>query len=150
MSYAERAVELFEGGCNCAQAVLAAYSPRLGLTEADALRVAAGFGGGMGHSGGICGAISGAFMVIGLRYGATDAADKAAKFKTYELVARAMRMFEEQAGSLNCRELLGFDLGTPEGRKQAQQAGAFDVCPQFVRGAAEILDAVLDDAPTSR
>ncbi|MBE0537115.1 MAG: C_GCAxxG_C_C family protein [Phycisphaerae bacterium] len=144
MKNIERAVELFEGGYNCSQAILAAYGPSLGLTEREALKVAAGFGGGMGCSGGLCGAISGAFMVIGLKYGAADA-DKAAKVKTYEMVARAMRMFEKQAGSLNCRELLGFDMSTPEGRLRAREQGAFDVCTQFVRGAAEILDAVIQD-----
>jgi C_GCAxxG_C_C family probable redox protein len=145
MNHVERAAELFESGYNCSQAILAAYGPSFGLTEADALKVAAGFGGGMGCSGGVCGAISGAFMVIGLKYGATEPADKTAKYKTYELVLRALRMFEEQAGSLNCRELLGFDLGTAEGRQRAREAGAFDICTQFVRGAAEILDAVLEE-----
>ncbi len=147
MNHVERAVELFDSGYNCSQAVLAAYAPSLGMTEADALKVASGFGGGMGLSGGICGAISGAFMVIGLKYAAAEP-DKAAKVRTYELVRRAMQMFHEQAGSLNCRDLLGFDLSTPEARGRAAEARAFDACTEFVRGAAEILEAVFEDEST--
>ena len=67
MSKAEVAVDCFEEGFNCSQAVVSAFAPELGLDRETALRVAAAFGGGMGRTGETCGAVSGALMVIGMQ-----------------------------------------------------------------------------------
>jgi C_GCAxxG_C_C family probable redox protein len=143
MSKVQQAVNLFEQGYNCSQAVLAAYGPALGMEKETCLKVASGFGGGMGRSGGVCGAITGVFMVIGLKYGSASAEDKDAKLQTYQLVANALESFRNRTGSVNCRDLLGFDLGTPEGQTRAKQPGSFDICAGIVRSAAEIVEKIM-------
>ncbi len=144
MDRADRAVTLFKGGFNCAQSVLAAWAEEFGLDEKTALKLAGGLGGGIGRQGGICGALTGAILVLGLRYGTADAKDKAAKYDLYRKAADLSDAFKAQAGSIYCRELLGFDLGTPEGDSASKNPGAFDECPHFVREAAELLDKMLD------
>ena len=145
MSRIDETVGLFDDGFNCSQAVLAIYGPRFGLERETALKIAAGFGGGMGCMGDTCGALTGAFMVIGLKYGAIDPGDKEAKLKTYALIRQAAEMFAKRAGALNCRDLLGFDLSTPLGKVQAAQKGAFDICTDLVKYAAEILEEILSE-----
>ena len=146
-SCVECAVARFEEGFNCSQAVLSAYAPDLGLEAALALKVAGGFGGGMGRLGGICGAVTGALMALGLRYASAEAGDKAAKEKTYEVVREFTRRFAACYGSITCRDLLGCDISTPEGRQQAQDSGLFTTrCPQLVRTAAEILESMLSES----
>jgi C_GCAxxG_C_C family probable redox protein len=114
------------------------------MDEQTALRVACGFGGGVGRLGLTCGAVTGAVMVIGLKYGKVKADDDAAKEKTYALVQEFARRFRARAKSLNCTELLGFDLGTPEGREQVKARNlAMTVCEKAVRDAAEILEELL-------
>ena len=79
-----------------------------------------------------------------LRYGAISADDRSAKQKTYDLAREFIRRFEGRNGTVICRELLGFDLGTPEGLKQAAAKNTHaNVCPRFVRDAAEILQEML-------
>jgi C_GCAxxG_C_C family probable redox protein len=78
---AERAADLFQKGYNCAQSVVGAYAAELDVSEDVALRMAAGFGGGLGRCGEACGALTGAVMVIGLRVGSAEA-DPAARPKT--------------------------------------------------------------------
>ena len=136
----EAAAEMHRRGYNCAQSVLGAHAAELGLPEDVALRIAAGFGGGLGRCGEACGALTGAIMVIGLRMGATDAADRAAKERTYEAVHAFVEAFRTRNGAVTCRELLGADIGTLEGYKQAREEGRFkSVCPGLVRSAAELL-----------
>jgi C_GCAxxG_C_C family probable redox protein len=59
----------FSNGFNCCQSVLSTYGKGLGLGEREALKIASGFGAGIAYMGDICGAVTGAFMVIGLKYG---------------------------------------------------------------------------------
>ncbi|MBN2170923.1 MAG: C_GCAxxG_C_C family protein, partial [Candidatus Krumholzibacteriota bacterium] len=101
------AARLFEEGFSCSQAVLAAFAPGLGLDRDAALRIAAPFGGGMGHQGETCGALAGAMMVIGLAHGRTRADDEAAKERAYALVAELRERFRAHGGHLLCRDLLG-------------------------------------------
>ena len=143
MSRVEQAVERFKDGFNCSQAVLGSYSELFGLDCERAFKVATGFGGGM-HIGGECGAVTGAFMVLGLKYGNTAAEDEQAKAKTYEKAIEFSDRFKARNGSVVCKELLGCDISTPEGMKKAQEDGLFDsVCPKMVRQAAEILEEML-------
>ncbi len=145
MSNADLAVACFKEGCNCSQAVLSTYAPTLGLDRETALRVAAAFGGGMGRTGETCGAVSGALMVIGLRYGQSTAGDEEAKEKTYNLAGEFLKRFAARNdGCVKCRELLGRDVGSPEDRQAAREQGLFDtLCPKFVRDAAEIVEQLL-------
>jgi C_GCAxxG_C_C family probable redox protein len=138
----EKAVSCFEN-FNCAQSVLATCGPEMGLDRESALRVAGGFGGGMGRLGEVCGAVTGAFMVIGLKHGKGHPEDdeNETKEKAYALVCEFANRFRACYGSILCRELLGCDIGTPEGRAQAREKGLFsDFCPKLVQSAVEILE----------
>jgi len=98
----------------------------------------------MGRMGEQCGAVTGAFMVIGLKYGKAKAADEGARDRTYELVREFVTRFRSRHGSIVCRELLGYDLSNPQEGELAKKKGLFDtLCPQLVRDAAEILEEIL-------
>src|SRR5512139_1686636 len=119
MNTAEQSVAYFREGFSCSQALLAAFGPALRLDRELALRLADPFGGGMGRMGETCGAVTGAFMVIGLKHGRTRADDKAAKANTHRLVQEFVGRFKSRNATIVCRDLLGCDISTPEGLKQA-------------------------------
>jgi len=141
LTKAEQAVACFGEGHSCSQAVLSTYGPELGLERELALKAAQGLGGGMGHLGEVCGAVTGAFIVLGLRYGTSDAADRAARDRVYQRVRELAERFAVRRGSILCRELLGCDIGTPEGLSHAREQGLFStLCPALVRDASELLE----------
>lgn len=141
----EIAVEHFKSGLACSQAVFASHAPNLGLPLETALKIAAPFGGGMGRLGEVCGAVSGALMVIGLKVGQTSGEDKAGKELTYSLVQKFAAQFKERHGSLLCRELLGCQLGTPEAQQILKENGRLaNLCPLLVADAAEIAGEIID------
>jgi len=141
---ARRAVSLFVQGFTCAQAVLAAFADRFGLDEVAALKLGTPFGGGMARTGGMCGAVTGALMVIGMAHGRTTIEDVQAKETTYLATKAFWDRFGALHGSTTCRELLQVDIGTEEGAKRAGDAGLFrERCPLFVRDAARLLDETL-------
>jgi len=138
------AVALFEEGFTCGQAVLVAFTERHGLGRDAALRVACAFGGGVARTGSTCGAVNGALMAIGLEHGRTKVEDEAARDKTYEAARDFLARFRREHGSDVCRELLGVDIGTPEGREAAMKAGLFRTrCPDLVRSAARIASTLV-------
>jgi C_GCAxxG_C_C family probable redox protein len=144
MGAVERALAAFDEGYSCSQSVLSAFAPELGLDREMALRVATAFGGGMGHRGDTCGAVTGAFMVIGLKHGRVRADDREIRDLAYSLVNRFVEEFESRHESVVCRELLGFDLSTPEGERLAEEKWPDDMpCRDVVRDAAEILEEIL-------
>ncbi len=137
MTVAEDARANFDQGFSCSQAVLAAFAPQFGLDRETALRLAGAFGGGLSRAGETCGAVTGALMVIGLRYGQVTVDDQPAKERTYEAGQQFMARFREQHGALKCRELLGYDLGTPEGRAAVkEQQLSKTICARLVYDAA--------------
>ena len=95
----EKAEELFRSGCNCSQSVFAAFADELGLDEELAKRIACGLGGGVGRMREVCGAVSAAAMVIGMRLGPD-------KLKAYPAIQDFCAKFKAEAGSIVCRELL--------------------------------------------
>lgn len=144
MNRVEAAVAQFAKGYSCSQAVLSAHSADFGLDPDTALRLAAAFGGGMGRTAQTCGAVTGALMVIGLKYGSTEADDREAKERTYARVRDFLTRFQKRNGSAVCRELLDCDISTPEGLDFARQHDLITtLCPHFVRSAAEILEEML-------
>ena len=147
MDRQERAEEYFGQGFSCSQSVLAACADHFGLDEAKALGVAGAFGGGLARTGETCGAVSGALMVVGLKYGKLKAEDQTAKEETYQVSQQLMADFAAEEGSTTCRVLLGYDLSDPLERQAAHDAGATrKVCPALVRAAVRWLEAngVLD------
>jgi len=144
MDRVQTAVARFGEGCSCSQAILWTYGEPLGLSRETALKMAAGFGGGMGRMAETCGAVTGAFMVLGLKHGPASVDDQGAKEKTYELVRQFAGSFKTRHGSLVCRDLLGCDLSSPDGWQRAKEEKLFStICPKIVEDAAEILEELL-------
>lgn len=140
MNTADRAELLFRGSCNCCQAVLASRAPEYGLDEETAIRLGTAFGGGMGRRGGVCGAVTGAFMLLGLKHGDPGGASEP-KERVYGLVNAFVEEFSRLHGSILCRELLGCEIGTPEGMAEAVDKGLFGtICVNFVRDAVDIAE----------
>jgi C_GCAxxG_C_C family probable redox protein len=144
MNRVELAVSLFEEGFSCSQAVLAAFGDRFGVEREIALRIAAGFGGGMGRMAQTCGAVTGAFMLIGLKFGSIDAKDRQSREKAQAVVREFANRFISRNDFLLCRELLGCDISISEGHKFAKESKLFaTVCPKYVRDSAEIIDEMI-------
>lgn len=139
----EIAIARFRQNFNCAQSVLVAFAPQMGLDESQALKIASPFGGGVARRGQICGAVTGALMALGLAQGADTPAGKE---DAYLLGQEFLQRFESRHATILCRELLDCDISTPEGRQQARERGVFTTqCPLFVRHAAEIVQAMLSE-----
>jgi C_GCAxxG_C_C family probable redox protein len=140
----EQAVSLFQQGFNCAQSMVTTYGEQFGLSREQGLKLGSGFGGGMGAMAGTCGAVTGAFMVLGLKYGSDCASDKEAKLSTYQLVREFAKKFKDHNGSITCKDLIGCDISTAEGYHAAKEKELFStVCPKIVQDAAEILEEML-------
>jgi len=140
----DRAVTVLKEGYNCAQSVFSTFAPGLGLEEGKAAKIASAFGGGMARRGDACGAVTGAFMAIGLKFGSSRPEDKEIKEKSYEIAREFVRRFTERSGTIVCRDLLGCDISTHEGFERAKQQGLFDtVCTKLVKDSVEILEDIL-------
>lgn len=145
----QKAKQLFiEEKYNCAQAVACAFCEQLGLEQEKARALASCFGGGMGRLREVCGAVSGALLVLGALGGDYDPADRAAKAAQYGRVQEFARRFREKNGSIVCRELLGLRAGQqdapmPSARTKAYYAGR--PCAEIVASAAEILQQMLEE-----
>jgi C_GCAxxG_C_C family probable redox protein len=143
MNEAQKALDLFNNGLNCAQSVLSGFCEQLGIDSETAKNLGRPWGGGVGRMGQMCGALSGAIMVLGLSQGSEPDETQARK-KVSESVRELVRRFEQRNGTALCRELLGADVSTKEGqRKIKEDELAKKLCPKFVKDAAEILGELL-------
>ena len=144
MSKAEDAVALFQQGFSCSQAVLSVFAQHFGLERDTALRISQGFGAGIAYADDICGALSGAIMVIRLRYGRITAEDKTAKEKTYAVVGEFLKQFKQHNGSIECTGLLGYNLSDPQQVAEAKKNKVVMArCPAFVREAVELVEKLI-------
>ena len=140
MNHAEKATQVFNEKFNCSQAVLASFAEEYNLSEKDAQRVALCLSGGM-RKGEVCGAASGALLVLGLKYGESDEG----RAIGYDKAAQFMERFKQVNSSYMCRDILGCDISTPEGMDMASKANKFKtVCPKMVESAVKILEEILD------
>jgi C_GCAxxG_C_C family probable redox protein len=138
------AVECFKNGFNCSQAVFSTFCEEYGLDKTTALKIATSFGAGMGRTGETCGAVTGAFMLLGLIHGKYRAEDKKSKEKTYSLVKEFTERFKKINGSVNCSDLIGYDLRTEESLKNANMDNQADVkCTKYVQDSAEIIQELI-------
>jgi len=118
----EIATERFLSGYNCAQSILYAFGPELGLDNETALKVATGLGAGMARRGEICGAVTGGILALSLKYGRGGQQDRSATEQTYQKTTELMSRFEKRHGSCLCRVLLeGCDLRTTKGQAYFKQ-----------------------------
>ncbi len=124
---------------NCAQTVFSLFATDLGIDEITALKIASGFGGGMARAE-TCGAVTGAYMVIGMKYGhSTSKPDD--KLNTKQLIEKFNAGFNKVHGTLICKSLTGFDISTQEGFAAANNADVFKTkCPLFIKTACNILE----------
>jgi C_GCAxxG_C_C family probable redox protein len=139
MKKSQLAIENFKT-LNCAQSVLLSYANELNLDEMTALKIAAGFGGGMAIAE-TCGAVTGAYMVLGMKVQGEDKTIQEIKTETKTAVKKFNELFIAKHGSLKCKKLLGVDISTPEGSAVANEKNLFNViCSDLVGSAAEILE----------
>lgn len=143
----EEAARAFDGGLNCAQAVASVFARDYGLDEETVRKLACGFGGGLAHTDRTCGAVSGAVLVLGIARGTAVPGDREGKERCYALVREFIRRFAARHGSVNCTELVGFDLSGPRGLEAARAAGAFQSrCTGYVADAAGIVEEILKES----
>lgn len=142
----ERAIELFKSGFNCSQAVFAAFAGEFGMDEETALKVSAGLGGGVGRSREVCGAVCGAAMLVGFKYGATDGDDAEAKQRCYQVVQQIIAEFKTNNPTIICRELLELnssDNTDPKPEARTPEYYKKRPCVQLVEDAARAVEKVL-------
>ena len=149
MTRSERAIELFLNGCNCAQAVFAAFADLIPMEHDLALRLSSSFGGGLGRQREVCGAVSGMCMVLGALYGYDDLADHAAKTEHYTLVQSLCGEFRNRYGSIVCRDLLGAKRAEDSPGPTPRDAEFYRTrpCARFVGMAAELLERYIAAHP---
>lgn len=139
----EIAKQYFLDGYNCAQAVVLAFAEDFGLDKKTAVMLSSSFGGGMGRLREVCGAVSGMFMVLGLKYGYASPEDNQAKKELYKKVQEVAGLFKDDNGSIICRELLGLNQTgksdpTPELRTESYYKKR--PCKDLVQFAADLVD----------
>lgn len=140
MTHQEKAAAIFDEKVNCSQAVLGAFAEDYGLSEKQALRVAFCLSAGM-RKGEVCGAVSGAMMVLGLKYAGVGSTEAESKQLGYEKANEFMERFRQENRSYLCKEILGCDISTTEGRNYANEHNCFrTVCPEMVQSAVRILE----------
>lgn len=143
MNHKEKALKLFNDKFHCSQAVLAAFATDCGITDEQALKLGACFGSGM-RKGEVCGACTGALMVLGLLYGHDHAQDLKSKDTANIVNDKMMDRFAEVCGSYLCNDLLHCDISTSEGITYALDNGLFtEFCPQMVSNAVDILEEII-------
>lgn len=137
-------VDLFHKGYNCSQSIFAPWAERKGVSFDKALLIAAGFGAGC-RCGDICGAVSGALMVLGLYSGLDLKNQPEDRMIIYRNAEAFLARFREIHGSTICRDLLKVDLATSEGMSEAERLHLFTtLCPLFVESADRLLQEALD------
>lgn len=136
----ENAVKLFSTGCNCSQAILMSYSDEFGLEKKFVERISVPFGGGMSKQGKTCGCLSGALMVIGLKYGENSTTVIANRGLSYNKGKAFIEKFQETFGDTECRELIKLDLNNKADLEEAQKNVFGSRCKNIVGNTVELLD----------
>ena len=146
MSTSDVALRKFQEGYNCAQSVLFSFTDKLPIDQNLALKIANGFGSGMGRKQEVCGAVSGGIMVLSLLYGRGSDDDRPQQEINYEMVREFIDKFEGKYKTINCKKLLdGCDLQTEEGRDQFRKNKMIMKCNEYVEGAVDILDKMIKE-----
>ena len=146
MSRAERAKDYFANQYNCSQSVLTAFAPDLGLSVDQSLKVACAFGAGMGRQQHTCGAVTGALMALGLKYGKALNEPEDKKLETYSITGNFLEAFKKEHGSINCRELLnGLNMNDPADKERILAEDLFNTkCPVYVATAVQLVEQIMN------
>ncbi|MGD9475283.1 MAG: C-GCAxxG-C-C family protein [Eubacteriaceae bacterium] len=146
MDYKIKAMENFQKGYNCSQAVIKTFASELDMDEETILKLSSSFGAGMGRIREVCGAVSAMFMIAGLKYGYADPQAVQEKTDHYERIQKLAKSFKEKHGTIICRELLNLEVEwddfVPEERSKAYYEKR--PCPEIVGSAAEIIGKMLE------
>jgi C_GCAxxG_C_C family probable redox protein len=146
MNKTDEALALFKSGNSCAQSILTPFGKEHFKNTEDAARIAAGFEAGIAFKGEVCGAVSGAVMAIGLKYGHSNPTEELSKERLYKLTKEYLSEFKCICGSTTCNKLLNVDISTPEGLNQAINNDLFStICANAIKTSAEILDKMFTD-----
>jgi C_GCAxxG_C_C family probable redox protein len=145
MKKEEKAIKYFRDNFNCSQSVLAAFKTESGLSEDDCLKISCAFGGGMARQQFTCGAVTGAMMVLGIKYGRALNDPEEKKGFTYLKTTEFFNEFRKLNGSINCREILnGLDMNNPEDHKKIIDQKLFDIkCEKCITDAVNIVEAII-------
>lgn len=143
MERSEQAKELFLEGNNCAQSVLLSFADEYGYSKELALKISAGFGGGMGKTQETCGAVSGAIMVLGIREGEKASDNDELKSGAYGSTKELISKFTDEFQTTSCRELTGCDFNTDSGNEKFKSEGVMEkICAPCVKRAVEIVESI--------
>jgi C_GCAxxG_C_C family probable redox protein len=134
-----KAEEFFLEGYACSQAVLMAFADEIGLDMETAKKVSSTFGGGMGRMRKTCGALTGAFMVIGIKYGNTKPDDMETKLNSYDIVQELAKKFKAKHGTTNCAKLLK-KYTTPDAVENRNHHKI--ICSKLVKDATNMLEHI--------
>jgi len=142
----EKAVKKFREGHNCAQSILCTFTENT-MDENLALNISIGFGSGMGRKQEVCGAISGAIMVLGLKYGNDGNNSKEKINNVYKKARYLIERFTKEKGTVNCRELLkGCNLLTNEGQEYFQKNNLRENnCCEYIALTCRILEEIMEE-----
>jgi C_GCAxxG_C_C family probable redox protein len=145
MNKQQEALMYFRNEFNCSQSVLAVFGNEYGITENNCLKIACAFGGGMGRMQHTCGAVTGALMVLGLKYGKGINDQEKNKQLTYAKTREFFGEFKKLNGSVNCRDLLnGLDMNDPDDHKKIIEQKLFSIkCEKYVVDAVRIAEEIM-------
>jgi len=145
MKKSEKAVEYFRNKFNCSQSVFAVFASDSGITENDSLKVACAFGGGMGRQQFTCGAVTGAMMAIGMKYGKALNDPEENKQLTYTKTREFFEEFKKIHGSVCCKDLLyGLDMNDPDDHRKIMDQNLFEMkCEKYVADAVLITEKLI-------
>lgn len=136
----EKAIKTFQKSYNCAQAIFSAYSKKVGIKEKDALRISAGFGGGIAMNQEICGALSGAIMLIGCKRFDNKNVKESKKI-VYQEVNNFLSAFRKVYGSIKCKDLIGVDFSNEKELKRARKENVFNkICTNYIESICDLLE----------
>ncbi len=142
----KKARENFVSGSSCAQSVFGAFAEEFGIDPELAYKIASSFGGGIAHTGELCGAITGSLMALGMKYGQSRAMTQEEKNTIDAKAVEFMNRFKEKFGASKCKHLLGYNVGVPEDRAYCAEHGIQrKKCPDFIENASEILEDIMNN-----
>lgn len=131
------AIALFEEKYNCCQAIFLPYSKLFGIDKDTALKISSGFGGGIARMGEVCGAINGAVMILGLKYGLADNKSIEKRQKLNQIIREFVSKFKRNHKNIYCRNLLTQDEGIPHKMHSEK-------CATIIEAVCDLLDEYLN------
>lgn len=145
MTKKDKALNYFGNKFNCSQSVFTVFGTEYGLSENDCLKIGCAFGAGMGRQQLTCGAVTGAIMALGLKYGKATGDSEDKKLETYKKTREFFAEFNKLHKSTSCKELLhGLDINDPEDHQKIVDMGLFDTdCLKFVADSVLIVEKMM-------